>query len=299
MMKPSTLFRRDSITYSLMFIIWAVVIYLMNAHYTYFGAPFPGVSLGPQQSVAETMKAMTDAIARQELLLGSEKNKKKRGQSLEIIGTTFFQLYSFTRKQEYLDSASLYCGYAEKEDAKVSSVHYMLGRIMSEKKDYGAAKAQYEKAIACDPHSPLSYQTLGILLWFNFKQSGQAKPYFEKALSIDSVFPTAHYVLGEIALEKNDLLSAVTHFESETKIYALLSAAHKNTAIDPGDIRMAACFSSLRLANLYSTSFVDAQKAQDRFGLYMNLETDPQRRQASINEIQKYWKTGQSVNNRR
>jgi hypothetical protein len=263
-MKVSALLRRDGITYSLIFVLWAVVIYLVNAHHAYFGVPYPGVSFGQRQSPAAVMKSMTDVIARQRQVLASEKNRKKREQCLETIGATFFQLYDFTRKPVYLDSATLSCAAAANEDATAPSDHLVLGRIMTERKDYAAAKVE-----------------------------------FEKVLSIDSTFPTVHYMLGEMALESNDLRSAVGHFEHETKIYAGLSASSKNTAANPADVRMAACFSSLRLANLYSTSFVNEQKAHDNFELYLQLETDPQRRQASIGEIRKYWKPDQSVNGSR
>jgi hypothetical protein len=244
-----------------LFLLWAVVIYCFNAHYSYFSAPLPGVSFGSQQSPAAAMKAMNDAIAQQEQLLASEKNKKKREQYLETIGATFLQLYGFTRKPWYLDSAFLSCNAAASEDGSAPSVHFMLGRIMTEKKDYTGAREQ-----------------------------------FEKVQVIDSTFPIVNYMLGEMALEKNDLLTAVGRFENETRIFSGLSASRKNTATNPADIRMAACFSSLRLANLYSTSFVNEQKAREKFELYQSLETDPQRRQASINEIQKYWKTNQSAN---
>jgi tetratricopeptide (TPR) repeat protein len=260
MTKIGTLFRRDSVLYALLFIIWAVIIFIVNGRYTYFGNPFPGVDLSAQQSPAQATRAMADTIARQEQLLGAERNAGKRGLLLEKIGTTYFQLYGFSRKQTYLDSAYLFCEKAARENAKASSVYYMLGRIMGEKKDFASAKAQ-----------------------------------FEKVLSLDSTFPMVNYMLGEISLEKNDHTSALRFYENETRHFLARSTAQKNTAVDPADIRMAACFSSLRLAFLYSTSFVDAQKAQDRFNLYMKLETDPQRRQNSQSEIQKYWKTNQAA----
>ncbi len=221
MMKLTLIIRRDCVFYPLLFIAWAVLIYCVNARYSYFGMPFPGVDLGARQSSAAAEKAMTDSIAelRYSLLSG-----KSPARTLESIGTIFYRLYTFTKKRAYLDSA---------------------------------------------------------------------KPCFEKALDIDSSFPTLHYLLGELALEKHDAAAAMGHFENELRIFNALSASHKSPFVDPSDIRMAACFSSLKLAFLYSTSFIDAQKAQDRFNTYMKLETDPGRRRASINEIQKYWKTNQ------
>jgi tetratricopeptide (TPR) repeat protein len=260
MTKIGTLFRRDSIVYALLFIIWAVIIFIVNGRYAYFGTPFPGVDLSAQQSPAQAARAMADTIAAQEQMLGVERNAGKRGLLLEKIGTTYFQLYGFSRKQMYLDSAYLFCEKAVHENAKASSVYYILGRIMGEKKDFAAAKTQ-----------------------------------FEKVLSLDSTFPMVNYMLGELSLATSDFSSALRFYENETGHFLKQSAALKNTAVDPADIRMAACFSSLRLAFLYSTSYVDAQKAQDRFNLYVKLETDPQRRQNSINEIQKYWKTNQAA----
>jgi tetratricopeptide (TPR) repeat protein len=295
MMKPSLILRRDSVIYSLLFIAWAVIIYCVNAHYAYVGTPIPSVSFGAQQSPAAATRAMIDTIARQMKSLSSEKNILKRGRIFETIGTTYYKLYGATRKLAYLDSSFVICSNALRENSKASSAYFLLGQIMREKKEFAAAQSQYEKAISCDPRSSLLEQTLGILLWFDLKQPDLARPHLEKALSLDSSFPTTHYVLGVIALEKNDAAAAREYFESELRTYDALSTSKKIPPVDPADVRMAACFSSLRLAFLYSTSFVDAQKAQDRFNIYMKLETDPQRRQNSINDIQKYWKTAQSI----
>jgi len=293
-MKASLNIRKDRIFYPLLFVVWGVIIYGVNAHYSYFGAPIPGVDFAPQQSTVATVQAMVDTIAHQRNVLVSEKKPAQRGRSLEIIGTTFFRLHAITRKPAYLDSALQSCSDALRENAKSSSAYFMLGQIMSEKKEFASAKDQYEKAIACDPRSPLLQQTLGILLWFDLKQTDLAKFHLESALRLDSLFPTANYVLGVIALDKNDASAAVEHFEKELLSYSALSKSHKSTPVDQADIRMAACFSSLRLAFLYSTSFYDERKAQDRFGIYLDLETDPQRKQASANQIQKYWKTSRS-----
>jgi tetratricopeptide (TPR) repeat protein len=293
MTKLPPIVRRDGVTYSLLFVAWAVCIYFVNSHYSYFGTPPPGVDLSMQQSPAAAAKSLADSIAQQRRFLLSEKNLVRRGSILETTGAAYYRLFAMTRKREYLDSAIAFCTGALRENSKAASAYFLLGRIMREKKEFSSAKDHYEKAIACDPRSPLLQQTLGILLWFDLKQPDLAKPHLEKALSLDSSFPTAHYVLGVIALEKNDVESARGHFENELKIFNALLSSHKNPPVDPSDIRMAACFSSLRLAFLYSSSFADAQKAQDVFNMYLKLETDPQRRQESVNEIQKYWKTGQ------
>jgi tetratricopeptide (TPR) repeat protein len=295
-MKVSTMFRRDRFFYPLTFVVWAALIWLANAKYSYFSAPIPGVQMATHQSPAAVMKTMSDVLAGQRLLLLSEKNLMKRGQCMETMGTTFFQLYGYTKKTEYLDSAVLFYTSAGSENTTAPGSHYMLARALIEKKNFSGAQAQYEKAIALDPRSPLYRQALGILLWYNLKQSDRARPVFEKAAALDSTFPTVHYMLGEIALEKNDPGTALRYFEKETGLFLASSKIRSvPAAIDQGDIRMAACYSSLRLAFLYSTYVVDAQKAQDRFGLYMKLETDPQRKQASMNEIQKYWKTSQTA----
>jgi tetratricopeptide (TPR) repeat protein len=295
MMKLSLIIRRDSVIYTLLFVAWAVIIYCVNAHYAYFGTPVPSVSFGAQQSPAAAVNAMTDTIARQMTSLSSENNPAKRGRIFETIGATYYRLYVATRKRAYLDSSFEVCSNELRENGKASSAYLLLGQIMREKKEFAAAQSQLEKAISCEPRSALLEQTLGILLWFDLKRPDLARPHFERALGLDSSFPTAHYVLGVIALDKNDFATARDHFENELRIYNALSASasRKVPPVDPSDVRMAACFSSLRLAFLYSTTFVDAQKAQDRFNVYTKLETDPQRRQASINDIQKYWKTSQ------
>jgi tetratricopeptide (TPR) repeat protein len=295
MMKLSPIVRRDSLFYPVLFIAWGLILYGVNARYSSFGSPFPGVDLGGPQSAGAVAQAMADTISHERNALSSEKNTVKRGRILEAIGTTFFRMYGVTRKRAFLDSAFAASTNALRENAKSSAAYFMLGQIMAEKKEFASARDQYEKAIACGgPRSALLQQTLGILYWFDLKRSDLAKPCFEKALAIDSSFPTVHYVLGVMSLEKNDAAAAMDHFEHELRIFNALSTYHGPSPVDQADVRMAACFSSLRLAFLYSTSSLDERKAQDRFGMYMKLENDPQRRQASANQFQKYWKTGQS-----
>jgi tetratricopeptide (TPR) repeat protein len=294
MMRPSILLRRDALFYPLLFAAWAGCIWLFNATYSYFGTPFPGVSLGTQAPAA-TMKSMTDALSSQARSLATEKNSVLRRGLLEARGSTFLQMYGFARKPEYLDSAAASAGRALAEKPAASSVYFLLGRIMNEKKDFARAKTFLEKAVELDRRSVSANHMLGILLWYNLKQPEAAKPYFENILAVDSAFPTINYMLGEISLEKNDPTAAVRYYEKEVKCFLSIESSRKPQAVNPSDIRMAGLFSSHRLSFLYSTTFIDAQKAQDRFNLYLRLETDPQRRQSSINEIQKYWKTGQQA----
>ncbi len=114
------------------------------------------------------------------------------------------------------------------------------------------------------------------------------------ALRLDSTIGVAHYLLGEIALSKSNQSAAVSYYEKEASQFATSSLGVTPNGLynakDP-TTRMAAMFSNLRLAFLYSTAFVDGQKAQGKFNAYLSLETDPQRRQSSVQQIQKYWKT--------
>jgi len=115
-----------------------------------------------------------------------------------------------------------------------------------------------------------------------------------QALQLDSTVGIVHYLLGEISLSKNNEANAVSFYEKESSEFALHQLSKPSQGLynsnDP-TIRMAALYSNLRLAFLYSTSFVDSQKAQAKFNAYLALETDAQRKQASIQQIGKYWKT--------
>jgi hypothetical protein len=222
MTKLSTLARTDTFFYPLLFIAWAIIIFFVNVHYSYFGAPLQGVDLGAQQqNTAAIVKAMADTIAQERALLSANKTHQQRGHALETIGTAYFRMYNATRKRDFLDSA-------------FSSCSGSLGE---------------------SPNSP-----------------------------------TAHYMLGEMSLAKNDMETAKDNFEIVLRIFDGLSGSAKNSPADLTDAKMAACFSSLRLAFIYSTVSVDPQKARERFDLYTKLEPDPQRRQASENEIRKFLK---------
>ena len=288
-MRPAALLFRDWVVYPLLFAAWAGAMYCVHGRYSYVGTPPPGISLGASRPAA-AIKATIDDIAQKQRLLSSEKSIAGRAATLEAVGAAFARLYDFTRTPGYLDSAEAFCGRAAAAEPASVSAHSLLGRILTEKRDFPGAVAQYRAALARDPRSAALNQTIGILLWFDLKQPLRAKPYLEKTLGLDSLFPTVNYVLGVIDLDQRDSAAAVKRFENELRVFRGSGRSPAAGPVDPADARTAACYAGLRLAFLYSTSFVDEAKAKDRFETYLSLETDPTRRQESIREMNGYWK---------
>ncbi len=288
------LVNRDTAFYPLVFGLWALLMIALHGNHSYFGSPFPGVDV--RQDTQEYYHPASSAPDIGKLLqsLAGERNPKERARTLEAIGIGYFDRYRATHAPGCLDSAQMFVEEATRISATVPSYFFSLARILTEKKDFPSAKANYEKTVALDPKQYMAYHSLGLLSFYEFRNPDQAKVCFERALAIDSELPVDNYMLGEIAMGKGDPLSAVQHYQREVALYTSGLSSKAYFLADPASLRLAATLSSLQLSMLYSTSAHNAQLAQNYFNLYLKLETDQQRRQNSINQIQKYW----SINNK-
>jgi len=285
------LLRKDSVWYTVVFVLWAGIIAFANHSYSYTATPLQGIDFSPESSAPEAIKNIKQEIASLKTSLLTDKIAKSRATKAGQIASSFERIFLFTHQESVIDSAALFAKQAIAQDSHNATVMLLCARIMTEKNDFPAAKMYYEKAISLDPKSAIAYQSLGLLLFYSQKQPVLAKPYFQKAISLDSKMPAAHYSLGEIAMALNDPATAVSCYESELALFATASDQQKSSL---PDMTSAAIFSSMQLSFLYSSTFKNAQKAQERFALYQSLETDPQRKQQVYSEIQRMWNNNKS-----
>jgi|WetSurMetagenome_2_1015567.scaffolds.fasta_scaffold00185_25 tetratricopeptide (TPR) repeat protein len=274
---------RDLVFYPLAFVLWAVAVIAANAGHPYFGSPRPSADLGKNLAPAFNIDQARAALA-------AARTPQERGRILDALAAYFFNRYAKERSPAFLDSAQSCILAAIKASPGAPENYLNLARIYTEKKDFPSAQAAYEKSAEADPKNFTAYHNLGFLAYYELKNPTLARKYFEKALSIDSAVPVDNYMIARIATEQKDLKTAALHYKRELDLYA---AARNAKAGGPGaadpNSRLAATLSALELAMLYSTVAPDKQQARALFDSYLALETDPQRRQNSIERFLSRW----------
>jgi Tfp pilus assembly protein PilF len=279
------LIRRDVVVYTAVFAVWALIIGLMHGNYRYFGTPFPSATINQvndsrAQTIANDMGQIKNALA-------AEKDPKQRGRMQANLGAGYFELYRGSRKTTYLDSAQQCFTLAMNLDPGNADMSFNSGMVCMEKREFGLAKAHFDKAVALNPKHLLALHNLGLLSYYELKNQALAKEYFEKSLVADPAAPLEHYMLALLALDNKDPASAAANFTKEAEGYAL-GSGRQSALADPNAARMAATLSCFQLAVLYSTSLKNPGRAREYFNRYGKLETDPRRRQNAMQEISKY-----------
>jgi tetratricopeptide (TPR) repeat protein len=287
-MKAWTL-KRDAVFYPLVFGIWVLLMAAFHGGHNYFGSPLPGITFPEGAFQAFRINSIAASMGQLKKSVAMEADPRERAHIQENIGISYYDLYKSTRNQAFLDTAEYYLELSLGVVRDEARFFYNLARINSEKKNIMAAKELYEKTIALDPRHFMAYHNLGILNYYEFKRLDLAKAYLLKVTEIDSSLPIDNYMLAEISLDAKDEASAVRYYEKELAIFTAGADKRQFNLADASSVQLAATLSAMQLAFIYSTTFKNLQLAQDRFNLYLKLESDPKRRQTSLAEIQKYW----------
>ncbi len=88
------------------------------------------------------------------------------------------------------------------------------------RRDYAGAEKQYRKAMDIDPNSPLPYGSLG-QLWLDRGDLVQAEKAARKALELEPRYGFSHRILGEIAFRKpSGIDEAIVHFKKAVELNA-------------------------------------------------------------------------------
>ena len=112
----------------------------------------------------------------------------------------------------------------ERADQVVSSANvdpeYVLGLCYMDVRRYDDARHAFAAQFGFAPDSPAAYvATARLLLRREF--TDEARAFVNKALTIDPKLPMAHQLLGEIALARADLPTAIRELEMEEKLNPL------------------------------------------------------------------------------
>jgi tetratricopeptide (TPR) repeat protein len=278
--------RRDFTVYTALFTVFAALMGVIHGSYHYFGTPFPSVNLNQvNDSHAQSMAGEIDKI---KLSLASEKSPIQRGRLLGSMGGGYFELYKASRKTAYLDSAIQCFDGAMGLEPNNAELCFNAAMLCMQKQDFTKAKSYLDKTVAINPRHTVALHNLGMLAYSELKKPLEAKTYFEKSLAADPMAPLEHYMLALVALGNKDTSLAARHFSKEAARY-LSGAGNTQSALANQDqMRLAAAQSCFQLSLLYATSLKNAGQSRKFLTQYLSMETDPQRKQNSINELGKY-----------
>lgn len=111
---------------------------------------------------------------------------------------------------------------------KFSSFSMQIANALDNLKMSKEAQAEYDKAIARNPHNYLLYYNKGITN-YNLKAYDDAKANFQQALLINPFYAQAHFFLGGVYMQEGNLVPAIMAYNC----YLLIapSGKYKNQAI--------------------------------------------------------------------
>ncbi len=135
-------------------------------------------------------------------------------EAMEMSGVT---LYRLARPEEAIP-------LLERANQTVSSTNidpeYVLGLCYMDVKRYDDARHAFAAQFGFAPDSPAAYvATARLLLRREF--TSEATTFVQKALALDPKLPLAHQLLGEIALARADLPTAIRELQAEEKLNPL------------------------------------------------------------------------------
>jgi tetratricopeptide (TPR) repeat protein len=141
-------------------------------------------------------------------------------ESVEMHGVSLFRL---GRPQEAIP-------FLEKGSTSVESVNidpqYVLGLCYADAKRYDDSRHSFAVQFGFAPDSAEAYLISGRLL-LRREFAEQAGISARKALELNPNLPLAHQLLGEVALAKADLTTAIAEFQAEEKLNPLNGAMYE------------------------------------------------------------------------
>jgi tetratricopeptide (TPR) repeat protein len=123
---------------------------------------------------------------------------------------------------------------ALKKSAEIFSENYKaynsLGNIYSELNNNEKALESYKKSIEILPGYSIALNNLGDVYFHIINDTSQAKAYFESALKYDPDFTMAMLNLGNLLLQRENIIEAKKLFESIIKVDPKFTPAYGNLA---------------------------------------------------------------------
>jgi tetratricopeptide (TPR) repeat protein len=135
-------------------------------------------------------------------------------ESTEMEGVTLFRLGRPQDALPYLEKA-----HAAVENANIDP-QYVLGMCYSDVARYDDARHAFAAQYGFPPDSPQAY-LLAARLFLRRELKEQATAQAQKALELNPKLPLAHQLLGEAALARGDVQTAINELEAERTINPL------------------------------------------------------------------------------
>ncbi len=196
---------------------------------------------GYQPSYAEQKVTLADSTYFPDIKLAV----KGAGAAREELGSSFKKAAELTAAGQWDEAEAAFKEIIAKSPS-VPEVHYNLGYIASQKKDFAAAEAGYLKAVELRPTYGEAYVALAKVyqdqgkpdkaaeimakaaqtapddakvqfnlgvFYLNSGKSAEAAQALEKSATLDPTNPEPYYHLGTIAIGQNKSAEAVAHLE--------------------------------------------------------------------------------------
>jgi len=167
---------------------------------------------------------------------------------------------AFAAEKKYDEAIAAFQGVLTRGVAAPEEVHFRIGQLQAEKKDWAAAEASYLKALEIKPgHSAVTLELANVyqlsgqrdkaaelmakaqgtgdgdaniqystgVLHLNAGRQDEAAVAFKKAIALDPAHAESYYHLGTIALNQNNMPDAIANLE---KYLSLNPANTQNVA---------------------------------------------------------------------
>jgi len=161
-------------------------------------------------------------------------------------GTAYLNKYYREKADQYIDMAIYHLKKAVELNPEVASFHFKLGEALEARKDYESALTEYRRSIRKDLPSPYPYEAIGRVYYLMGRKMDALQTYSDAVKVIPDYYPlwnkkgiiemelglfdsaisslqnslrlnynqyNIHRNLGAMYLKKNDLPSALLHFE--------------------------------------------------------------------------------------
>jgi tetratricopeptide (TPR) repeat protein len=132
-------------------------------------------------------------------------------ESIQMQGFTLYRLGQPAAAIPYLEHVRTWMPNAD------ADANYVLGLCYLNAARYDDARKSFAAQYDQDPHSAGAYLLLGTML-MHANLPELASQQAQKALQISPNFPLAHFMVGEVALYKSDIPTAIAEFEAERRI---------------------------------------------------------------------------------
>ena len=282
--------KNEFVFFTLCFIIWAQVIFLIHGGHVYLGTPISSIlknvnitkEFNQEKVIVNTINELYSSLKKEERPI-------EKGHILHNMGSSYYDLNKIIRRNDLLDSSEYYYKQSINVISDNPRFYYNLGFLYTGNRNHTAAKHNYEKTIELKPDHVLALHNLALLNYYELGNREKAKDLLEKVLSIQPNSPACHYTLGAIFEEDGTYSNAIHHYNKEIETCYNFINSKTSLPVSKQTLKYALLKSHHRLALLYSTVAKNKELAKRNFDAYLRLEQNENEKKTVINKFNKYW----------